>query len=296
VGRRPLWLLAPALLLLCVLIGIPLALAFYTSFLNLTLSTLHEWLSAPFVGLTNFVDAVTGEGLLGDTLWRSALASVEFCVLTTAITLPIGILAALTVNSKIRGRSLYRSLYLIPYVIPTFVTAFVARIAFQNGSGVVDVVLSDLHLASRNTYWLLGANSFWAMLIVEVWSTWPFMYIMVLAGLQGIPSEIYDACDVDGATTFQKLWRVVLPQLRRIIGLAVLLSTIFHFNNFTLPFVMFGTTPPGAVDVLPLNVYITSFNVYQFGLGAAMSVVTMAVMIVPGVIYMRSLRLTEVEQ
>lgn len=293
VGRRPIWLLAPAGVLLVLLLVVPLAIASYTSFLNLSLQTLHEWLLAPFIGLRNYIDGFDGNGLLGPTLLRSAWTSISFSCLTTLITLPLGVTAALSVNTRFRGRPAIRGLYLIPYIIPGFVTAFVARIAFLNHTGIVDVVMSALHLGGRNTYWLLGPRSFWAMLMVEIWSTWPFMYLMTLAGLQSISLELYDASETDGASSWQKVRYVILPQLRRVLGLAILLATIFHFNNFTLPFVMFGTTPPASVEVLPLNIYISSFNLFQFGLGAAMSVITMLIMIIPGVLYLRSLRLTE---
>jgi multiple sugar transport system permease protein len=117
---------------------------------------------------------------------------------------------------------------------------------------------------------------------------------MVLAGLQSIPADVYDAADVDGANAWQKLTSIVLPQLRHILGLALLLSTLNHFNNFTLPFVMFGTPPPVQADVLPLNIYVSSFQLFNFGLGGAMSVITLIIMLIPGLLYIRTLRLGEV--
>jgi multiple sugar transport system permease protein len=215
-------------------------------------------------------------------------------VLTTLIITPVGILAALTVNTDFRGRALLRSLYLVPYVIPTFVTALLWRMMFLPQTGLINRFLAAIDLADVNTYWLVGAKSFWAMTITETWAVWAFIYIMVLAGLQSIPVEQYEVAELDGATSWQKLTRVVLPQLRGLIALAVLLSTLFHFNNFTLPFVMFGTPPPTPVTVLPLNIYLTSFNLFDFSLGSAMSVITLLIMLVPGFFYLRMLRLGEV--
>jgi multiple sugar transport system permease protein len=99
---------------------------------------------------------------------------------------------------------------------------------------------------------------------------------------------------MDGANAWQKLTRIVLPQLRHILGLALLLSTLNHFNNFTLPFVLFGTPPPVQADVLPLNIYVSSFQLFNFGLGGAMSVITLIIMLIPGFLYIRALRLGEV--
>ncbi|HZU00921.1 MAG TPA: sugar ABC transporter permease [Ktedonobacteraceae bacterium] len=293
-GGRPFWLMWPSVVLLIVIIGIPLLIAIYISFLSLDQYTLRSWISAPWVGLSNYVTALTAGNVIGASALLSLGVSLAFSLLTTLLITPIGILAALTVNTSYRGRTLVRSLYLIPYVIPTFVTAVVWRQMFLNGTGLVDRFLAALHLASINTYWLLGPNSFWAMVIADVWASWAFIYIMVLAGLQSISHDVYEAADMDGANGWQKLTQIVLPQLRHILGLALLLSTLNHFNNFTLPFVLFGTPPPVQADVLPLNIYVSSFQLFNFGLGGAMSVITLIIMLIPGFLYIRALRLGEV--
>ena len=294
IGGRPMWLLWPSVLLLVVIIGLPLLIAVYISFLNLDQYTLKSWIQAPWVGLSNYVTALTAGNVIGASALLSLGVSLGFSLLTTLFITPIGILAALTVNTQYRGRTLVRSLNLVPYVIPTFVTALVWRQMFLNGTGLVDRFLAGIHVANINTYWLLGPNSFWAMVIADVWASWAFIYIMVLAGLQSISHDHYEAADIDGASSWQKLTRVVLPQLRHILGLALLLSTLYHFNNFTLPFVLFGTPPPPQADVLPLNIYVSSFQLFNFGLGGAMAVITLIIMLIPGFMYIRALRLGEV--
>jgi multiple sugar transport system permease protein len=294
-NHRPLWLLWPGLMLLLVIIGIPFLIAFFISFLNLDQYSLHSWLQAPWVGLSNYVAAFTNGSVVGASIPVSLGVSLGFSVLTTLLILPIGILAALTVNTPYRGRAFVRILYLIPYVIPTFVTALIWRMMFLNGTGLVDRFLAAIHLVNVNTYWLLGANSFWAMVIADTWASWPFIYMMTLAGLQTLPAEVYDSAAVDGANSLQKMRHIILPQLRHTLALAVLLSTLNHFNNFTLPFVMFGTPPPVQADVLPLNIYVSSFQLFNFGAGAAMSVFALVIVLIPGFIYIRSLRLSEVK-
>jgi multiple sugar transport system permease protein len=291
--RRPLWLMWPSVVLLVVIIGIPFLIAFYISFLDLDQYTLRSWIHAPWVGLSNYVSALTTGNVVGASTLASLGVSVAFSLLTTLFITPIGILAALTVNTRFHGRAFVRALYLVPYVMPTFVTALVWRMMFLNRTGLVDRFLAFTHLGNINMYWLLGPNSFWAMVITDVWASWAFIYIMVLAGLQSIPSELYEAADMDGANSWQKLTRIVLPQLRHILGLALLLSTLNHFNNFTLPFVMFGTPPPVQADVLPLNIYVSSFQLFNFGAGGAMSVITLVLMLIPGLLYIRALRLGE---
>jgi multiple sugar transport system permease protein len=290
---RPFWLLAPTTILLVVIVVLPLALAIWVSLLDLNQYTLRKWLGAPFIGFANYTEALTGAAL-GSSALHSLWISVAFSVLTTAIALPLGVLAALTVNTPFRGRAVVRSLYLIPYVLPSFVTALLWRLMFLN-NGLAHRVLSDVGIGNSNTYWLLGGHSFWALVITDVWASWAFIYIMALAGLQTIPTELYEAADVDGTTWITKLRHIALPNLRGVLGLALLLSMINHFNNFTLPYVMFGTPPPTDVTVLPVNVYITSFQIFRFGLGAAMSIITLVVMLIPGYIYFRALRLGSAE-
>lgn len=294
-SRRPLWLLWPGLVLLLVIIGFPFLIAFFISFLSLDQYSLRSWLQAPLAGLSNYVAAFSNGNVVGASMLVSLGVSVGFSVLTTLLIMPIGILAALTVNTPYRGRSFVRALYLVPYVIPTFVTALIWRMMFLNGTGLIDRFLAAIHVASVNTYWLLGSNSFWAMVITDTWAAWPFIYLMTLAGLQSLPPEIYDSAAVDGANFRQKMMYIILPHLRHTLALAVLLSTLNHFNNFTLPFVMFGTPPPVQADVLPLNIYVSSFQLFNFGAGAAMSVLTLIIVLIPGFVYIRSLRLSEVK-
>ncbi len=174
---RPMWLMWPSIVLLVVIIGIPLLIALYISFLNLDQYTLRSWIQAPWVGLGNYVTAITAGNVIGASALTSLGVSLAFSLLTTLIITPIGILAALTVNTQYRGRTLVRSLYLVPYVIPTFVTALVWRQMFLNGTGLVDHFLAAIQVANINTYWLLGPNSFWAMVIADVWASWAFIYI-----------------------------------------------------------------------------------------------------------------------
>lgn len=293
IGGRPLWLTWPSVALLTLIILVPFLIAFYISFLQLDQYTLRAWIHAPWVGLTNYVQALTAGNVVGASALQSIAVSVGFSVLTTLFITPIGILAALTVNTPIRGRAIIRSLYLVPYILPIFVNALLWRMMFLNHTGLVDKSLAAIHVANIDTYWLLGGNSFWALVIADTWASWAFVYLIVLAGLQSVPHEMYEAADIDGANSWQKLTRVVLPQMRGLLALGVLLSTLNHFNNFTLPFVMFGTPPPPQADVLPLNVYVSSFQLFNFGLGAAMSVLTLLLMLIPGFIYLRALRLGE---
>lgn len=282
-GRRPLWLMWPTLLLLAGVIVVPLVIGTVIGFLDLDQYTLRDWVSAPFVGLANFTEALTGSRLL-HSIW----VSLVFSLLTTAICTPVGLLAAMAVNTRFRGRLVVRSLFLVPYVIPSFVTATVWRFMLQP-SGVFNDLLGVFGIAGGQ--WLIGSKSFWSLVMVDCWAAWPFIYMMALAGLQNVPDELYESADVDGASWRQKIRHIVIPQIRGQLALGLLLSTLHHFNNFTLPFVLLGTPAPDESLTLPVNVYQTSFQVFRFGLGGAMSVITLIIMLVPAVLYLRASRL-----
>lgn len=273
----------PGAVLLFLVILVPLALAAWISLSDLDQFTLRDWLAAPFIGIDNYVEAWQSAGLL-HSLW----VSTAFAVLTTVLIAPIGILAALTVQDPFRGRAIVRSIYLVPYVIPSFVTAVVWRLILQP-NGALNSVLSSVGIDGGN--WLIGSRTFWSLVLVDTWAAWAFVYLMTLAGLQTISSEIYEAAAVDGTNWWQKLRYVVIPQLRGPLTLALLLSTLHHFNNFTLPFVLFGSPAPNAVNVLPLNIYTTSFQTFRFGLGAAMSILALVGLVIPAVLYLRAVKL-----
>jgi multiple sugar transport system permease protein len=292
---RPLWMLVPAGVVVGLIVVVPIAITVVLSVLRLNVSTLHLWLRAPFDGIQNYVSAFTTPSIIGVSLGRSIELSVKFSVLTTVVATPIGMLGAFSVHRPFRGRGLVRALYLIPYVIPTFVTALVARIMFRNQTGVVDRVLSDLGLAGRNTFWLIGPHAFWAMLATEVWASWPFIYLMVLSGLQAVPLELFEAAALDGATYLQKLRHVVLPQLSGVLKIAIVLSTLYHFGNFTLAYVMFSSPPPSSVALLPLNAYYNAFSSFDFGVASAIAVVTIAVLLVPAWAYLRITRVSTLD-
>ena len=291
--RPPFVLLWPSLVLLLGIVGIPFLISMYTSLTGLDQYTIAHWTSAPFVGLQNYIDGFTKGNALGASLPGSIWASLSFSIVTTLVILPIGVGAALLMNTPFPGRGVVRSIFLIPFVMPPFVNAITWRLLFMTGWGPIDRILATLHLAGANTYWLIGPKTFWAMVTADVWAAWPFIYLMTLAGLQQIPDDLYEAAAVDGTGRWRSFVSITLPLLRPILSLAVLLSTINHFNNFTLPFVMFGTPPPPQVDVLPLNVYVTSFQLFNLGEGAAMSLVTLLVMLIPAIFYIRIVRMGE---
>jgi multiple sugar transport system permease protein len=280
--QRPLWLLAPGGALMTVIIVIPLLLAGYLSLIDLDQYTLRRWLQAPFIGVQNYVEAF--QSGLPHSIW----ISVSFAVVSTIATVPIGVAAAIATQNRYRGRGLVRAVFLIPYVLPSFVVATVWRTMLQP-DGIVNNLLAGAGVDGG--LWLSGPASYWTLILVEIWAAWPFIYLMALAGLQGVDGEVHEASAIDGADWWPKLRHVILPYLRGPVLLACLLATLSHINNFTLPFVLFGAPAPDSVNVMPMIVYVTSFQSLRFGLSAAMAIVSLLLIAVPLFAYLRALRL-----
>jgi multiple sugar transport system permease protein len=280
---RPLWLMTPGGVLLLVVVVVPFVLALWMSVTDLDQYTLRQWAGAPFLGLGNYVEAVASGPLL-----HSVWLSVAFSVLTTVLTLPLGIAAAFAAHDHFRGRGLVRSIFLIPYVLPTFVVGTVWRIAL-GPDGAVNTLLGTVGIDGGN--WLIGGRTFWTLVLVDTWAAWPFVYLLCLAGLQAIGREVHEAVAVDGASWWQKTVYIVLPSLRGPLLLAVIIATLHHLNNFTLPFVLFGSPAPDEVNVLPIAIYSASFQTFRFGLAAAMSVASLVLVLIPLLFYLRAVRL-----
>ena len=260
----------------------PLLLAIYLALIDLDQYTLRRWLDAPFVGLANFTESFQS-GLL-HAMW----ISVSFAVLATVVTVPLGVAAAVATQNKYRGRALVRAVFLIPYVLPSFVVATVWRTMLQP-DGVINGLLHRAGIDGG--LWLNGPKAYWTLVLVEIWAAWPFIYLMTLAALQGVDSEVHEASAIDGATWWPKLRRVIIPYLRGPVLLACLLATLNHINNFTLPYVLFGAPAPDNVNVMPMLVYVTSFQSLRFGLSAAMAIVSLILIAIPLFAYLRVVRL-----
>ncbi len=280
--QRPLWLLTPGGLLMTVIVIIPLLLAIYISLIDLDQYTLRRWLDAPFIGLQNFTEAF--QSGLPKSIW----ISVSFAVLSTIATVPFGVAAAVATQNRYRGRAVVRAVFLIPYVLPSFVVATVWRTMLQP-DGIVNTLLAKVGI--DGALWLSGPASYWTLILVEIWAAWPFIYLMALAGLQSVDGEVHEASAIDGANWWPKLTHVILPYLRGPVLLACLLATLNHINNFTLPFVLFGAPAPDDVNVMPMIVYVTSFQSLRFGLSAAMAIVSLLLVAIPLFAYLRVLRL-----
>lgn len=287
----PYLLVAPAILFELLVHFIPMVAGVVMSLYGLTLFTLHHWSSAPFVGLSNFKLAIDINGPIGSALLQSFEVTVPFTLLSVGLSWVIGILAATGLNVEFRGRGALRSALLVPYALPVYVAIIIWSFMLQRDNGVINAVLvRDLHVLHSPPFWLLGTKAFWSLVAAAVWRWFPFAFLVLLAALQNIPTELYEAAAVDGASSWRQFRSITLPSLRSANLVLVLVLFLWNFNDFNTPYVLFGNAPPSAADLVSLHIYIVSFESWNFGLGSAMSVMLMVFLFIVSMVYLRVLR------
>lgn len=269
----PYLLLLPALLLELVVHLVPMGVGIVMSFKELTQFFIRDWGAAPWSGLDNYRMAVDFDAPVGEALLHSFFVTVAFTVLSVGLCWLIGTTAAVFMQENFRGRGLLRAIFLTPYALPVYAAVITWSFMFQRDTGLINHVVHDqLGLTDSPPFWLIGDNSFVALLTVSVWKGWPFAFLIVMAGLQNIPKELYEAAAIDGAGMWQQVRRITLPSLRPVNQVLVLVLFLWTFNDFNTPYVLFGKSAPEAADLISIHIYQSSFVTWNFGTGSAMSV------------------------
>jgi trehalose/maltose transport system permease protein len=242
----------------------PLAYTFYLSFTDARLGS-----SKPvnFVGLRNYSD------LMGDGSFLDAvIVTVVFTVLTVALEVALGLVIALVVNSRFRGRGAVRAAMLIPWAIPTVISAQMWKWMYNDIYGVFnDILVNRLHILSKSVAFTAEeSTSFYAVVLADVWKTTPFMALLLLAGLQLIPSDLYEAARVDGATKLQQFTRITLPLLRPAMLVALIFRTLDALRVFDVFYVMIGNRPD--MQTMATYAHQNLVSISDIGYGSAISV------------------------
>lgn len=278
-------LMVPTVLVVAVVALYPLLRTFL---LSLTDARLGRNRAVDFIWFENYVDLLTDAGFL-NAFWNTLVFTVGSVFFETIL----GMIIALTINSSFRGRGLVRTAMLIPWAIPTVVSAQMWAWMYNDVFGVInDFLVTRIGLLPEKVAWLADPNlALPAIIAVDVWKTTPFMALLLLAGLQVIPGDVYEAATVDGANRFQQFWSMTLPLLRPALLVALIFRTLDAFRVFDVVFVMRGTSP----DTVTLSVLArqTMFDLRRLGEGAAISVVIFVVLAIFVVAYTRLVRVDE---
>lgn len=291
-GRRdrlfPYALIAPASVMELLIHIIPMALGVYIAFLGLNQFTIGNWLQAPFVGLQNFVTGLDPAGPIGSQFYAALLRTVIYTLISVGAAWALGMFAAVLLTSKVKGRGFLRTLFLTPYALPQYVGAIAWAFMFNQRDGVINrILVHDLGVLDQGPFWLLGGNAFWVTVVVTVWQFWPFAFLMLLAALQNIPDDVYEAAALDGASLWKQFTTITLPMIRQANVVMLLILSLWIFNQFNIPYVLFGpASPPEATLISPL-IYEQSFNYWNFGVGGAMSVLLLVALVIASAFYIK---------
>ncbi|MFY1693328.1 carbohydrate ABC transporter permease [Plantactinospora sp. WMMB782] len=284
----PYLLLVPAALLELGIHVVPMLVGVWMSLLELTQFHIRDWSTAPFAGLDNYrvtfdFGSATGKDLL-HSFWVTAL----YTTLSVGFSWMLGLAAAVFLQRPFRGRALLRTLFLTPYALPVYTAVITWTFMFQRDTGLVNHALDQLGLVdgADPPFWLIGGNSFVALLIVSVWKSWPFAFLCLMAGLQNVPPELYEASAIDGANFWRRLRDVTLPMLRPVNQVLLLVLFLWTFNDFNTPYVLFGGSAPRQADLISIHIYQSSFVTWNFGLGSAMSVALLLFLLVVTAVYL----------
>jgi trehalose/maltose transport system permease protein len=278
-------LLIPALAVVAFVAIYPLGKTIYQSFTN------QEFLAGleptKNVGLDNY------RTLWHDSIFRhSVVVTVKFTAITVSFEFVLGLIIALVVNSSFKGRGLMRAVMLVPWAIPTVVAAKMWQWMLDDTFGVVNDFGTRTHILSHSRAWISDpSTALGAVCAVDIWKTTPFVALLLLAGLQVIPNDLYEAANVDGAGKLQQFWRITLPLLRPAILVTLIFRTLDALRVFDVFAVFFGNRP----DTQTMAIYAQSTIVGDghVGYGAAISVAIFLIISLFVVIYVTFMRVTE---
>ncbi len=271
-------MMAPSLAVIALVAAYPILYAFY---LSLNEYSVRVAGLSRFAGLRNYLTALSsGE------FWGAVGVTFLFTVLSVSLELLLGLGMALAMHEAFRGRALLRTVVLVPWAILTVVTAMTWRSIFEPQLGFVNTMLAGLGLPGGDVVWL-GEEGYAlaVMVFADVWKTAPFMGLLLLAGLQVIPGDVYEAARVDGANTWQRFVRITLPLLKPAILVALLFRTLDALRIFDLPFVL--TQGSNGTTTLSLIAYQELTQNRLIGLGSALSVLTFLIVMAVSFLYIR---------
>ncbi|GAK49143.1 binding-protein-dependent transport systems inner membrane component [Candidatus Moduliflexus flocculans] len=273
--------LSPTIILLAMLMLFPMIVVVRYSLLDNVIMNKRP----VFVGFQNYQAILTNETFrisVGNTLY--------FTIMSVIFHLLIGLAFALLLNSKLinsKVRSILRVFYIMPWVFTATIIAIIWRLLL-NPNGIVNYILMTLHLISRNIEWLsLTQTALHAVTFINIWAGYPFYMVSILAGLQGVPGELYEAAIIDGANERQKFWHITIPQILPIIISIAMLDFIWTMQVFPLVWMTTGGGPIHATEMLSTFTYKLAFSTYKFSLASASAVIILLLSMCVALFYVK---------
>ncbi|MPM07563.1 Inner membrane ABC transporter permease protein YcjO [bioreactor metagenome] len=238
-----------------------------------------------FVGFDNYAKVFKDE-----FFWNSVWVTLQYMVVTIVARFILGFITALALNTKFKGCGLARALVIIPWAVPEVVACLVWILMYDKDYGIVNSVLTGAGVISGNIGWLLDSKfALPAAMAVNIWKGFPFVAIMLLAGLQGIDQEMYEAATVDGATPFQKLRYITLPSLKPVSMVVFLLLIIWTMKDYAIAYLLAKGGPARSTEILIIFVQQTAFKYFDFGKASAVGMLMLIASCIFTSFYFRTL-------
>ncbi len=272
-------LITPAFLVLSIVTVVPIVQAVDFSFREVGLLSAQK----PFVGMQNFKkvirDRVFWQALLNTLVYAGGSVSGQFV---------LAFLLAILLNQQIRGTVLFRMLALTPWMTPLVVVGLLWRWMYNPSFGIVNQALLGLGLISKPIGWLGDMSlALPAVIVADIWKRTPFMMIMLLAGLQAVSTELYEAGKIDGTSWFSEFWHITLPSMRGTVVVVTLLGLIWNIQQMTIIWLMTKGGPAHATETIVIYVYTNAFRFLDMGYASAVGIVMMVLSLALAVAYLR---------
>ena len=261
----PYMLVLPILLYEGLMILYPIAQGVYGSFTRIELAANHP---AAWIGWANY------ERMLGDpSFWKVMQTTLLFTVLVIVVAVGVGLFTALLFNRPFRYRPAARALLMLPWAFPEVPVVMIFIWILSPQFGVVNVLARLIPGVTQNPQWLqVPELAMGWMVLIASWKAFPFYSLVILAALQGVPRELYEAAKVDGASTLQLFRSITLPGIGTTLELLVVLASIFSFKQFTIIYLMTGGGPSGATETIVMRIFNTAFRFYDYSYATAIGV------------------------
>ncbi|GAB2493233.1 hypothetical protein GCM10027063_36060 [Promicromonospora xylanilytica] len=266
--RTGLALVAPAVALVVVFVLVPLVVAVYISLTNFPLIGSYR-----FVGLENY-----GLVLTDPAFWGSLGYTLLYTAIVTLPILLLGYALAVLVRSNRRGATVLRTIFFVPFVIGLTTLSFLMLLEAQPNSGMVNIALRWLGITDGTTAWLVdGPLATGLLCVMVIWGVSGLTMVLLMSGMQGIPREVYESAEMDGASWWQREWQITVPMLRRTIAMTVILSVIGSFLAFTQFYILTQGGPGSETTTIVMAIYRRAFVQLQLGAATAMSLVLVVI-------------------
>ena len=277
----PYGFITPATLTIVLLVLYPILYGIYISFYDTNL--VNKW---NFVGLKYYLQALTDASFL-HSLWKTLV----FTVTVVAGHFTLGFIFASFLNMDIKMRTLLRGILILPWLFPDVVIAYLFKWILNTQGGIINELIMHLGLAAEPVGWLSSsATAFPCVILVSIWKGYPLVMVQILAGIQTISADMYEAARIDGANAWQRFRYVTLPALKPILTTILILDTVWVFKQFTLIWLMTSGGPGSSTMVSAIEIYKNAFSYFKYGFASAQSVYILVICYLIGVVFRRLLR------